>query len=89
MLGNLGMSELVIILVIVLVLFGAKRVPEIGASIGKGIRDFKRSVNDVDRQIREPERDAAAADRLAAGERAPRAAATAEEETRPEPRRLL
>jgi sec-independent protein translocase protein TatA len=88
MLGNLGMSELVIILVIVLVLFGAKRVPEIGASIGKGIRDFKRSVNDVDRQIREPERDAAA-DRLAAGERAPRATETAEEEARPEPRRLL
>ncbi len=88
MLGNLGMTELVIILVIVLVLFGAKRVPEIGASIGKGIRDFKRSVNDVDRQIREPERDAAE-DRLAAGDHAPRATETAAEETRPEPRRLL
>jgi len=85
MLGNLGMSELVIILVIVLVLFGAKRVPEIGASIGKGIRDFKRSVNDVDRQIREPERDAVP-DRLAAGERA---SMKAEEDQQPEPRRLL
>lgn len=88
MIGNLGMSELIIILVIVLVLFGAKRVPEIGASIGKGIRDFKRSVNDVDRQIREPERDAHV-DRLAPGDRAPRAAERAEDETRPEPRRLL
>ena len=35
MLGNLGFTELMVILVIVLVLFGAKRVPEIGASIGK------------------------------------------------------
>ncbi len=82
------MTELIIILVIVLVLFGAKRVPEIGASIGKGIRDFKRSVNDVDRQIREPERDAAA-DRLATGERAPLASDAAADDVRPEPRRLL
>ena len=88
MIGNLGMSELIIILVIVLVLFGAKRVPEIGASIGKGIRDFKRSVNDVDRQIREPDRDAQV-DRLATGERAPRATDKAEDDVRPEPRRLL
>ena len=88
MLGNLGMTELIIILVIVLVLFGAKRVPEIGASIGKGIRDFKRSVNDVDRQIREPERDAGV-DRIATGDRAPRASEAAEEDVRPEPRRLL
>ena len=87
MLGNLGMSELIVILVIVLVLFGAKRVPEIGASIGKGIRDFKRSVNDVDRQIREPERDAPV-DRLARGD-AERRPADAAEEDRPEPRRLL
>lgn len=57
MLGNLGPMELFIILVIVLVIFGAKRVPEIGASIGKGIREFKRNVSDVDRQIREPERE--------------------------------
>ncbi|HEU5175443.1 MAG TPA: twin-arginine translocase TatA/TatE family subunit [Gemmatimonadaceae bacterium] len=88
MIGNLGMTELIIILVIVLVLFGAKRVPEIGASIGKGIRDFKRNINDVDRQIREPERDARI-DRLGAGEREPRAADQASDETRPEPRRLL
>ena len=40
-----------IILVIVLVLFGAKRMPEIGASIGKGIREFKKNINDVERSI--------------------------------------
>ena len=87
MLGNLGMTELIIILVIVLVLFGAKRVPEIGASIGKGIRDFKRNINDVDRQIREPERDTHV-DRLAAGERESRSA-DKQSEDRPEPRRLI
>ena len=67
MLGNIGPMELFIILVIVLVVFGARRVPEIGASIGKGIREFKKNINDMDRQIREPERDARA-DRLDTGE---------------------
>ena len=83
---NLGPMELFIILVIVLVLFGAKRVPEIGASIGKGIREFKKSMTDVDRAIREPERDAT--DRLPAPgpESVPR---HADEESRPEPKRLL
>ena len=38
MFGNLGMGELVVVLIIVLVLFGAKRIPEISASFGKGIR---------------------------------------------------
>ncbi len=47
MLGNIGFSELMIILVVVLLLFGAKRLPEIGSSLGKGIREFKRSISDV------------------------------------------
>jgi sec-independent protein translocase protein TatA len=46
--GNIGFTELLIIAVIVLLLFGAKRLPEIGGSIGKGIREFKRSLTDVD-----------------------------------------
>ena len=41
--GNIGFSEIMIILLVVLVFFGAKRMPEIGASFGKGIREFKRS----------------------------------------------
>ena len=55
MFGNLGMGELMVILVIVLVLFGAKRIPEISASFGKGIREFKKNVGDVERSITEPE----------------------------------
>ncbi|MBA2259570.1 MAG: twin-arginine translocase TatA/TatE family subunit [Acidobacteria bacterium] len=41
MFGRLGMPELIIILVIIIVLFGASRLPEIGKGIGKGIRNFK------------------------------------------------
>ncbi len=83
---NLGPMELFIILVIVLVLFGAKRVPEIGSSIGKGIREFKRSMTDVDRAIREPERDTT--ERLPAP--GPESTARrADDESRPEPKRLL
>ena len=83
MLGNLGPMELFIILMIVLVIFGARRVPEIGASIGKGIREFKRNLSDVDRQIKEPERDARS-DRLNAGEPARR-----EDDATSEPKRLI
>ncbi len=43
MLG-LGMGELIIILVIVLVIFGAGKLPEIGSSLGKGIKSFKEAV---------------------------------------------
>jgi sec-independent protein translocase protein TatA len=45
--GNLGFSEIMILLVVVLLVFGAKRLPEIGASMGKGIREFKRSLSDA------------------------------------------
>jgi sec-independent protein translocase protein TatA len=83
MFGNIGPMELFIILVIVLVIFGAKRVPEIGASFGKGIREFKRSLSDVDRQIKEPERDASA-DQLDAGDPIRR-----EEDKTSEPKRLI
>lgn len=41
MIGRLGMPELIIILVIIIVLFGASRLPEIGRGIGKGIKNFK------------------------------------------------
>ncbi len=82
--GNFGFTELLMVLVIVLVLFGARRVPEIGASIGKGIREFKRNISDVDRQIREPEPESRPAERLAAGE-----TTASSEESRPEPKRLL
>ena len=54
MFGNLGFGELMVIMVIVLVLFGAKRVPEISASFGKGIREFKRNLNDIEQSVTNP-----------------------------------
>ncbi len=49
--GNLGFTEIMVILLVVLLLFGAKRLPEVGASIGKGIREFKRSLSDTQEAI--------------------------------------
>lgn len=91
--GNLGFGEIVVILLIVLLLFGAKRIPEIAGSMGKGIREFKRSVNDVDRSLREEVRDARveeprAADRVG-GPRESTPVRRDNEEDRPEPKRLL
>jgi sec-independent protein translocase protein TatA len=45
---GLGMPELIIILVIVVLIFGAGRISEIGGAIGKGIKGFKKSVNEPD-----------------------------------------
>jgi sec-independent protein translocase protein TatA len=42
--GGLGMSELVIILLIVIVIFGASRLPQLGKGLGEGIRNFKGSL---------------------------------------------
>jgi sec-independent protein translocase protein TatA len=44
--GRLGLPELVIILVIVILIFGANRLPDIGRGIGKGIKNFKESSKD-------------------------------------------
>ena len=88
--GNMGFMEILLILVVVLLLFGAKRIPEIAQSMGKGIREFKKSVSEVDRAVREPERDARLdrgdynSDRIQNPAREGQA-----EEARPEPKRLL
>lgn len=50
MLGNLGFTEIAILLLILVLFFGAKRIPEIGASIGKGIKEFKRGLKTDDEQ---------------------------------------
>lgn len=57
--GNLGFMEILLILVVVLLLFGARRLPEIGASFGKSIKEFKKGISDVDRSIQEETRNAA------------------------------
>lgn len=52
---GIGMPELIIILVILLVIFGASRLPEIGAGLGKGIRNFKKSVTETEKELKAPE----------------------------------
>jgi sec-independent protein translocase protein TatA len=51
---GLGPGELFLGLVVVLLLFGAKRIPEIAGSFGKGIKEFKKNMNDVQREIATP-----------------------------------
>ena len=44
--GNIGLGELVVILLILLLVFGAKRLPEIGRSLGKTVNEFKKGMHD-------------------------------------------
>ena len=60
---NMGFSEILMVLIIVLLVFGAKRLPEMGAAMGKGIREFKKSLRDVQSSI-----DSGASDDLPSGE---------------------
>ncbi|MGK2961146.1 MAG: twin-arginine translocase TatA/TatE family subunit [Gemmatimonadaceae bacterium] len=84
MLGNLGFPEIMIILIIVLLLFGAKRIPEIAGSMGKGIKEFKKNINEATRDIEgEPPRPE---NRLGEPDFVARKDA---EEKRPEPKRLI
>lgn len=48
MIGGIGMPELIVILVIILIIFGAGKLPEIGAGIGKGIKNFKKATKESD-----------------------------------------
>jgi TatA/E family protein of Tat protein translocase len=49
---GIGTQELLIIFLIVLLLFGANRIPEIGRALGKGIRDFKRATRDIEDDLK-------------------------------------
>jgi sec-independent protein translocase protein TatA len=43
--GNIGLPEILVVLVIALIIFGPKRLPELGKSLGKGIREFRGSIS--------------------------------------------
>lgn len=53
--GGLGMWEIILIFMVVLLLFGAKRLPEIGSALGKGIREFKGSVREIENELKVPD----------------------------------
>jgi sec-independent protein translocase protein TatA len=50
-LGGLGTSEVLVILVVILVFFGAKRIPELARGLGKGIREFKDATKEIKNDI--------------------------------------
>jgi sec-independent protein translocase protein TatA len=52
---NIGPLEIIIVLVIVLVIFGPKRLPELGRSMGRGMREFKESITGNDKDDKKPE----------------------------------
>ena len=49
---GLGPLEMILVVLALLLLFGAKRLPEIGTSLGKGIREFKSSIREVESSVR-------------------------------------
>ena len=87
--GEIGIEKILLIMTVVLLLFGAKRIPEIGSSLGKGIRDFKRSLNDLQNDVhtdlRVPLRDTSAPPPPRPDPLPP----SSQEEVRSEPKRLM
>ena len=55
MFDSIGMPELLIILLLILVLFGAKKIPDLAQGLGKGIKEFKKAVKDVEEDIKVPD----------------------------------
>ena len=50
-LGSIGLTEILVLLLIVLLLFGAKKIPELMKSFGKGVKSFKEGINGVEEDI--------------------------------------
>ena len=53
--GSLGTPEIIFICLVILVLFGAKRIPEFMQGLGKGVREFKKAARDIQDEIEKPE----------------------------------
>jgi sec-independent protein translocase protein TatA len=88
MFGNIGLPEILIVLLIVLLLFGAKRIPEVAGSLGKGINEFKRNMSEAQRAITEPARDETRT--VSAGDTTPaHPVSSADDDAVREPKRLL
>jgi sec-independent protein translocase protein TatA len=86
--GGLGMWEVLLIMLVLLLVFGAKRLPELGSSLGKGIREFKKSVKEIEGELSrvtdEPSRELKSGQTAAAPKPAEPAPAAAVTEDRPQ-----
>src|SRR5512145_3393375 len=75
MFGSIGMPELIIILVIALIIFGPRKLPELGRSLGRSIGEFKRASNELrntlEEEVRVEEQKEAASQRASAGAETP------------------
>lgn len=54
---NIGAGELIVIALVVLLVFGGKKLPEVMKGIGKGVRSFKEGISDVEDQLKDVEKD--------------------------------
>lgn len=54
---NLGTGEIIIIVFVILLLFGARRIPELMKGLGKGVKSFKDGLNEISTEINKPESD--------------------------------
>ena len=52
MFGNFGFGEWLIVILVILVLFGAKKIPDLAQGLGKGIKEFKKSIKDIEDDIK-------------------------------------
>lgn len=56
-LGTLGAGEILVIALVVLLLFGGKKIPELMKGLGKGIRSFKEGMNNIEKEIENPDQE--------------------------------
>jgi TatA/E family protein of Tat protein translocase len=83
-----GFEKIFLIMLVVLLLFGAKRIPEIGSSLGRGIRDFRRGMNDLQNDVH-ADLTPGPRDLTTPSTQSSRVDAQPQAETRSEPKRLL
>jgi sec-independent protein translocase protein TatA len=63
MFGNLGAGEIILIVLVILLLFGAKKIPELAQGLGKGMKEFKKSLKDVEEEIKKTDDDVKKSDK--------------------------
>jgi len=57
MFGSFGPGEIILVLLVILILFGAKKIPELAKGIGKGMTEFKKGLKDVEDEIKSADKD--------------------------------
>lgn len=56
LLFNIGWGEIVLIVIVILLLFGGKKIPELMQGLGKGVRSFKKGLNEVEEELTTPDK---------------------------------